>query len=132
MSARLYVGNLPYDTDENALREVFETGGRQVVSVRLITDRATGQPRGFGFVEMANEADARAAIEELDGTSFGGRRLRVDLASDRPGPGGGGGGGGGRGGYGGGGSRGSYGGGGGGDYESGGGGRGGRGGYGGR
>ena len=93
MGVRLYIGNLPYDADEASLREAFETGGRQVLSVTLVTDRATGQPRGFGFVEMASEADARAAIGELDGSSFGGRTLRVDMANERPQGGGGGGGG---------------------------------------
>lgn len=88
MGVRLYVGNLPYDASEASLREAFEAGGRQVLSVTLVTDRATGQPRGFGFVEMGSEADARAAIGDLDGSSFGGRTLRVDMASERP-PGGG-------------------------------------------
>jgi cold-inducible RNA-binding protein len=84
MGARLYVGNLPFDTDEGALRELFESGGRKVVDVKLVTDRVTGQPRGFAFVEMASEADAQAAISELNGTDFGGRSLRVDAATERP------------------------------------------------
>ena len=122
------------------MRELFSQYG-EVVSCALPTDRETGRPRGFGFVEMSDE-DGRKAIEGLDGQTFGGRQLRVNEArprEDRRGGGGGGyrgGGGGGYGGgggggrdYGGGGGRGGYGGGGGRDY--GGGGGGGRGGYGG-
>jgi RNA recognition motif-containing protein len=83
MGARLYVGNLPFDADEAALRKLFESGGRSVTDVKLVTDRTTGQPRGFGFVEMATEAEAQAAISELNGAEFGGRSLRVDIAAER-------------------------------------------------
>ena len=143
MAQRIYVGNLPYSSTEDEVRELFGQYG-EVVSCALPTDRETGRPRGFGFVEMSDE-DGRKAIDALDGQDFGGRQLRVNEArprEDRRGGGGGGGyrgggggggyGGGGGGGYGGGGGRGGggYGGGGGrGDY-GGGGGRGG-GGYGG-
>jgi RNA recognition motif-containing protein len=126
MSTKLYVGNLSYSTTEANLRGAFEADGRKVASCSIITDRETGQPRGFAFVEMASPADAEAAIAALDGQDLDGRRLRVSEARPRGSGGGGGGGfngGGGRGGGGGGGFRGGRGGGGGG----GGGGRGGRG-----
>jgi RNA recognition motif-containing protein len=135
--ARLYVGNLSFRTVEAALREAFEQDGRKVTDVKIITDRETGQSRGFGFVEFGTSEEANAAISAMDGQELDGRRLRVNLAQERTGGGGGGGGGfrggGGGGGYGGGG--GGYGGGGGG-YGGGGGGQpppsGGRGGRGGR
>jgi RNA recognition motif-containing protein len=125
--ARLYVGNLSFNTSEAALRAVFEEDGRQVVEVKIVTDRDTGQSRGFGFVEMASPADAEAAIAANDGRQLDGRTLRVNIAQERTGGGGGGGGGGGRGGFGGGGGgRGGGFGGGGGGGGRGGGGRGGR------
>jgi cold-inducible RNA-binding protein len=117
---RLYVGNLSFHTTEPTLRAAFEADGRQVVEVKIVTDRDTGQPRGFAFVEMASPADAEASIAALDGSQLDGRSLRVSIAQERTGGGGGGGGGFGGGG---GGGRGGFGGGGG-----GGGGRGGRGG----
>ena len=138
MGTRLYVGNLSFQTDENALSAAFAADGRNVVSVKVMTDRETGRSRGFGFVEMATEQDAQAAITAMNGADLDGRKLRVNEAEPRPAGGGGGGGrgfgggGGGRGGYGGGGGGGGgYGGGGGGrgGYGSGGGGGGGRGGY---
>jgi cold-inducible RNA-binding protein len=95
--SRLYVGNLAPSTTETALRAAFEQEGRKVVEVKIITDRDTGQPRGFGFVELGSPADAEAAIAALDGKPLEGRTLRVNIAQERPG-GGGGGGGGGRGG----------------------------------
>jgi RNA recognition motif-containing protein len=111
------------------VRSLFESNGRGVREVKIIEDRDTGRPRGFAFVEMNTDAEADAAIQELNGVAFGGRTLTVNLARDREGGGGGGGGrgGGGGGGYGGGGG-GGYGGGGGGRGGGGGGGRGGRGG----
>ncbi|MBI2894988.1 MAG: RNA-binding protein [Deltaproteobacteria bacterium] len=102
MGTRLYVGNLSYDVDEQALRQVFEADGRKVVEVKIIVDRETRRPRGFAFVEMASDADAKAAVEALDGTQLEGRRLTVNEAREREPRGGGGGGGG----YGGGGGRG--------------------------
>jgi RNA recognition motif-containing protein len=100
--SKLYVGNLSFNTSEETLRDVFAEDGRSVLSVSIITDRDTGQPRGFGFVEMGSPSDAEAAISALDGREVDGRRLRVNEARDRRGDsrggrgGGGGGGGGGR------------------------------------
>lgn len=91
MGKKIYVGNLPFNATEDAVRSLFEPHGT-VLSVSLITDRETGRPRGFGFVEM--ESGAAEAIAALDGSDFGGRNLRVNEAQDRrSGPGGGGGGG---------------------------------------
>jgi len=101
---KIYVGNLPFSATESEIRELFGQHGT-VESVALPTDRETGRPRGFGFVEMP-QAEAVKAIEALNGFSMGGRQLRVNEAQDRPRtggrPGGGGGfrgGGGGGGGY---------------------------------
>ena len=106
MGKRLYVGNLSWDTTEETLRGAFEADGRGVSEVHIMMDRDTGRPRGFGFVEMANDQDAQAAIGALDGTDLDGRDLRVNEAQERkPRTGGGGGGGYGGGGGGGGGGR---------------------------
>jgi len=97
----IYVGNLSFDSSEDQVRSLFEAYGA-VDKVSIITDRDTGQPRGFAFVEMADDDAANKAIEALNGTSLGGRNLNVNEARpkvERPR----GGGGGGRGGYGGGG-----------------------------
>lgn len=94
---KIYVGNLPFSTNEDELTDVFREFG-EVTSVALISDRDTGRPRGFGFVEMASDDDARKAISELDGTDLGGRQLKVNEAKPREDRGGGGGRGG-RGGY---------------------------------
>ena len=125
MGTRLYVGNLPYAVTELDLRDLFGGIGT-VTDAKIVTDRETGRPRGFGFVEMSTEDEARKAIEEINGRDVQGRQVAVKEAEDRRGGSGGGGGGRGGGGYGGGG--GGYGGGGGGGYGGGGGGRGGRGG----
>jgi RNA recognition motif-containing protein len=111
--AKIYVGNLPFSATEDQVRALFAEHGT-VESVALPSDRETGRPRGFGFVEMS-QADASRAIQAVNGKELDGRALRVNEAQDKP-RGGGGGGGGGRGGYGGGGGggRGGYGGGGGG------------------
>jgi len=102
MGTRLYVGNLSYSTTEESLRSAFEQDGRTVTEVKVVTDRDTGQPRGFAFVEMGSAADAQAAIAALDGQSLDGRTLKVNEALERSGGGGdrgrGGGGGGRRGG----------------------------------
>lgn len=94
---KIYVGNLPFSATEDQVTKLFEQHGA-VHSVALITDRETGRPRGFGFVEMDDSA-AMAAISALDGQSMDGRNLSVNEAQDRPkrtGGGGGFGGGGGR------------------------------------
>ena len=91
--SKIYVGNLPFSATETAIRELFGQHGT-VESVALITDRDTGQPRGFGFVEMSS-ADAQRAMQALNGQDFGGRPLKVNEAQDKPRGGGGGGGGGG-------------------------------------
>lgn len=87
---KLFVGNLPFSATEDAVRALFAAHGT-VESLALITDRDTGRPRGFGFVEMAN-ADATRAMQALDGKDFGGRALKVNEAKAREGGGGGGGG----------------------------------------
>jgi RNA recognition motif-containing protein len=97
MGTRLYVGNLSFQTTEATLRDLCAAGGRSVSKVSIVTDRQTGQPRGFAFVEFGTEADARAAIEAMNGVSLDGRTLTVNEARERE-AGGGGGGGGGRGG----------------------------------
>jgi RNA recognition motif-containing protein len=98
MNNKLYVGNLSYSTDESALRQAFEPFGT-LVSVSVISDRMTGQSRGFGFVEYERAADAQRAIDTLNGQDVDGRSLSVSVARERePKPrfdGGGGGGGGG-------------------------------------
>ena len=122
MGKRLYVGNLSFQTTEEALREAFSADGREVAEVKIMLERDTGRSRGFAFVEMETDEAAQSAIEAMDGAEVDGRPLRVNEAQPRQDFGGRGGGGGGyRGG----------GGGGGGGYRGGGGGGGGRGGYGG-
>lgn len=83
---KLYVGGIPYRTTEDELRTAFEEAG-QVTSASIIMDRMTGRSRGFGFVEMADEAQAQAAIDRWDGKEFDGRTLSVSFArpqGDRP------------------------------------------------
>ena len=105
MGNKLYVGNLPYQTTESELQALFEAAG-QVESINIVRDRATGQPRGFAFVEMSDSEGAQRAINELDRQQFNGRNLTVNEArpmaprgdrnfggGDRGGFGGGGGGG---------------------------------------
>ena len=117
----IYVGNLPYTTTEDELREQASQYG-ELTSCTIIIDRETGRSRGFGFIEMASDEEAEALIEGMNGNNMGGRMLTVNKARPRAPRGGGGGYGGGGGGYGGGGGSGGYGGGGGG-YGGGGGGR---------
>ncbi len=93
LSKKLYVGNLPFTSSEDELRTAFERHGA-VTSVAVITDRETGRPRGFAFVEMEDASAADDAMRALDGSDFGGRSLRVNEAQDKRGGGGGGGGGG--------------------------------------
>ncbi|HYM20550.1 MAG TPA: RNA-binding protein [Candidatus Kapabacteria bacterium] len=103
---KIYVGGLPYDTDDSQLSQIFASYG-EISSSRVITDRETGRSKGFGFVEMTDDAAAKKAIEELNEAQLGGRTLTVNVAKpmeQRSGGGGGyrGGGGGNRGGGGGG------------------------------
>ena len=90
MTKKLYIGNLPFSATEAELREVFEQHGT-VESINVVTDRETGRPRGFAFIEM-EDSGADAARQALDGKDIGGRNIRVDEAHDRRGGGGGGGG----------------------------------------
>ena len=82
MPKRIYVGNLPFIATEQEVRDMFEAYG-PVVSVNLITDRETGRPRGFGFVEMEVDADADSAIRALDQSTMGGRSLKINEARPR-------------------------------------------------
>jgi cold-inducible RNA-binding protein len=103
MGRKLFVGNLPYETGEAELQELFGRAGN-VESVKVMRDMATGRARGFAFVEMATDEEAETAIRDLNNYQLGGRGLSVNEARPKPAGGGGyGGGGGGRGGYGGGG-----------------------------
>lgn len=88
MGKKLYVGNLGYDVSSADLEQLFSTHGT-VESVNVITDRMTGQSKGFGFVEMSSSGEAQAAIAALDGTDFGGRNIKVNEAKPRPAGGGG-------------------------------------------
>ena len=85
--SKIYVGNLPFSATEDAVRTLFAQHGT-VESVALINDRETGQPRGFGFVEMPRP-DAARAIQSLNGQDMGGRALKVNEAQDKPRGGGG-------------------------------------------
>ena len=89
MSKKLYIGNIPFSVTEDELRTMFENHG-SVASVNVITDRETGRPRGFAFVEMEDASAADAAIRALDGSQMGGRSIRVNEAQERKGGGGGG------------------------------------------
>ncbi|MBI4368760.1 MAG: RNA-binding protein [Elusimicrobia bacterium] len=95
MGKKLYVGNLPYETTEDQLKEMFAPSGA-VASARIITDKFSGRSKGFGFVEMTTDEEAAAAITKLNGTQMGARKIVVNEAKpqeDRgPRPGGGGGG----------------------------------------
>ena len=79
---KIYVGNMSFDSSENDLRKAFEAHG-QVDSVTIITDRDTGRPKGFGFVEMSNDSEARTAMEHLNDKDFMGRTLKVNEARPR-------------------------------------------------
>ncbi len=86
MAVKLYVGNLPYSTTEDDLREMFAAHGT-VESAAVISDRDTGRSKGFGFVEMSTPEEAKAAMDALNGKDFGGRGLVVNEArprEDRP------------------------------------------------
>jgi RNA recognition motif-containing protein len=89
MGTKLYVGNLNFKTTEAQLRQAFEANGRKVTEVAIISDKMTGKPRGFAFVNMGTPEDAKSAIAELDGKPLDGRNLKVNEAQDRPAPAGG-------------------------------------------
>jgi RNA recognition motif-containing protein len=82
MSSKLFVGNLSFDTTENDLQDAFAAHGT-VTETNLMMDRATGRPRGFGFVTMSSPEEAQKAIEALNGKSVGGRALTVNIARPR-------------------------------------------------
>jgi RNA recognition motif-containing protein len=82
MTTKLYVGNLSYDTTEEELQELFSQAGN-VTSVALPTDRETGRPRGFGFVEMSTEEEARQAISMFNGQTVRERQIKVDASRPR-------------------------------------------------
>ena len=88
MSNRLYVGNLSFNTTESTLRDLFSQAGT-VAEVKIMLDRETGRPRGFGFVEMGNETEAQAAVAQFNSRELDGRSLKVDVAAERTGGGGG-------------------------------------------
>jgi cold-inducible RNA-binding protein len=83
MGTKLYVGNLNYNTTEDALRQAFSADGREVASVSIIMDRETGRSRGFAFVEMATAEGAQQALQQLDGADLEGRTLRINEARER-------------------------------------------------
>lgn len=92
MNNKLYVGNISFNTSDRDLQDAFDEFGT-ALEVHLVTDRATGRPRGFGFVTMSTEEEAQAAIEGMNGKSLDGRALTVNIArprEDRPRGGGGG------------------------------------------
>ena len=82
MNSKLYVGNLPYQTSETELQDLFTPFGT-VKSAKVIVDRDTGKSKGFGFVEMSSENEAKEAIENLDGKENNGRSIRVNVAQER-------------------------------------------------
>jgi RNA recognition motif-containing protein len=82
VAKRLFVGNLPFATTDEQLREIFARFG-PCDSATVVTDRVSGRSRGFGFVEMASDDDASRAVSELDGSDYGGRKLTVSAAHER-------------------------------------------------
>lgn len=82
MATKLYVGNLTYNTTEEAIKTAFSAIG-ELESVSLITDKRSGESKGFAFVEMSNEAEATSAIEQLNGTEIDGRAMNVSIARPR-------------------------------------------------
>jgi RNA recognition motif-containing protein len=83
LGKKIYVGNLSYDTTEAGLSDLFQAHGK-VVSAKVIMDRDSGRSKGFGFVEMGTEDEARAAIAALNGVSLDGRQLKVNESIDKP------------------------------------------------
>ena len=84
MGNRLYVGNLSFNITEDSLRTALEETGGSVKDIHIVMDRETGRPRGFAFAEMADDAQAHAAIQALDGKELDGRNLTVNEAKPRP------------------------------------------------
>jgi RNA recognition motif-containing protein len=82
MGARLFVGNLSFDTNEDDLRGLFGSSGT-IVDLKIVMDRETGRSRGFAFVELSSAAEATEAISQLNGRDFGGRTLKVSEAEER-------------------------------------------------
>ena len=80
---RLFVGNLDFGTEEDELRQLFVEGGFTVVTATLVSDRQTGEPRGFAFVELGSSQEAARAIDSFNGTRFRGRELRINEAEER-------------------------------------------------
>lgn len=89
MGKRLYVGNLAYTVTETDLRSAFEAEGCEVREVKIVTDRETGRPRGFAFVEMATEEGAQSATQNINGRDLQGRSVAISEARERTGAGGG-------------------------------------------
>lgn len=83
LGKKLYVGNLSFNTGENRLRELFQNYGT-VASAKIITDRDSGNSKGFGFVEMGSDSEAQAAISGTNGTDLDGRQIKVNEAMDKP------------------------------------------------
>ena len=83
MGKKLYVGNLSFGTNEDSLRNLFQAYGN-VASAKIITDRDSGQSKGFAFVEMGSDDEARAAIAGTNGTDLDGRQIKVNEAMDKP------------------------------------------------
>jgi cold-inducible RNA-binding protein len=81
--ARLFVGNLPFETTEAQVKQLIEGGKRTVRSVKIITDKETGRSRGFAFVDLDSDEEAKAATSELNGKDFNGRALKVNEAEER-------------------------------------------------
>ena len=83
MGTRLFVGNLPFETTEAQVKQLIEGTDRKARSVKIVTDKETGRSRGFAFVDVEDDAQAQAAISELNGKDFGGRALVVNEAQER-------------------------------------------------
>jgi len=83
MGTRLFVGNLPFETTEVQVKDLIAGAGRKVRSVKIVTDKESGRSRGFAFVDLDSEEEAKAAIEELNGKDFNGRALKVNEAEER-------------------------------------------------
>jgi len=83
MTSRLFVGNLSWETTADSLRQAFEAGGHSVNDVHIVMDRESGRPRGFGFVELADDNAAQGAMAQMDGHDVDGRPIRISEARER-------------------------------------------------